>query len=115
MKKRIIRIKDISQIDTSKVSVYDLNNRYVDPLGNIFGLKYNKLEKKVRIIKLERLHSSQAVIYQRQLAKAREWNHADEKGHSSTGENEQIDLDEEDDEIFFDPDVFIEKIINCTV
>ena len=64
MKKRIIRINDVTQIDTSKVSVYDLNNRYIDPLGNIYGLKYNKDGRKVEIIKLERFHSGESRIFQ---------------------------------------------------
>jgi hypothetical protein len=48
MKKKIIRINDISEIDTSKISVYDLNNRYVDPKGNLFGLKYDRFKSKSR-------------------------------------------------------------------
>jgi hypothetical protein len=47
MKKRIIRVTDIAEVDTSKISVYDLNNRYVDPLGNMFGLKYNRELRRV--------------------------------------------------------------------
>ena len=42
MKNVIIRINDISDIDTSKISVYDLNNRYVDTHGTMYGLRYNK-------------------------------------------------------------------------
>jgi len=54
MKQRIIKINDISEIDTSKISVYDLNNRYIDKNGSMFSLKYNRGERKVEIIKIVR-------------------------------------------------------------
>src|SRR4030042_634774 len=52
MKNVIIRINDISEIDTSKISVYDLNNRYVDAHGIMYGLKYSKTSRKIEIIKI---------------------------------------------------------------
>jgi hypothetical protein len=111
IKKRIIRINDVSQIDTSKVSVYDLNNRYIDPLGNIFGLRYNKNNRKIDIIKLERFHSGESRIYQ-QLANR----HRDGKlTADSSVEFVSDDEPEEEinkDEIFFEPEVFIEDVIN---
>jgi tRNA A37 threonylcarbamoyladenosine dehydratase len=72
MKKRIIRISDISEVDTSKISVYDLNNRYVDPLGTMFGLKYNRDQRRIEIIKLERIHSSEMLQYQRKIMMLRD-------------------------------------------
>ena len=49
MKKVIIKINDVSQINTSRVSVYDLNNRYIDPLGNITDLNIIKPRKRSKL------------------------------------------------------------------
>lgn len=69
MKNRIIRINDIGDIDTSKISVYDLNNRYIDSKGNLFGLKYDRVTKKVEIIKLIRTHTEDANQIQHDMIK----------------------------------------------
>jgi len=112
MKKRIIKIKDVSQIDTAKISVYDLNNRYIDPLGNIFGLKYNRAGRKIEIIKLERIHTSQTQQYQRQIFRNR-GSEAHYEPISSedlhTGEKTEIP---DEETLFFEPDPFIENVIN---
>jgi len=111
MKKRIIRIADISEVDTSKISVYDLNNRYVDPLGNIFGLKYSRELRRVEIIKLERIHTSEMLQYQRKIMMLRDI----EQNQVPTGEQKNSLTDEsESEEIFFEPDVFIENVINVS-
>ncbi len=112
MKKRIIRINDVSQIDTSKVSVYDLNNRYIDPLGNIFGLRYNKDDRKVDIIKLERFHSGESRIYQ-QIASR----HKEGKFTSDVNTEFGINQDEPEDnpsnvDMLFEPEIFIDDVIN---
>ena len=49
---RIIRVASVEDIDLTKVSVYDLNNRYVDSQGNMYGLKYNRSDKKIEVIKM---------------------------------------------------------------
>lgn len=109
MKKRIIRIADISEVDTSKISVYDLNNRYVDPLGNMFGLKYNRDLRRVEIIKLERIHTSEMLQYQRKIMMLRDM----EQNHIGMGDIKSAQPDEaETEELFFEPDVFIESAIN---
>ena len=110
MKKRIIKIKDVSQIDTSKISVYDLNNRYVDPMGNLFGLKYNRAGRKIEIIKLERVHTSQTRQYQRKIFLNRE--NENIYDNIQTGENQNLDNDLDEDKLFFEPDPFIEKVIS---
>ncbi len=69
MKNIIIRIQDISDIDTSKISVYDLNNRYIDKQGEMYGLKYNPAIKRVEVIKLRRAHASEAALVTQQLQK----------------------------------------------
>jgi hypothetical protein len=114
MKKIIIKINDVSQINTSRISVYDLNNRYIDPLGNIYGLKYNKNEKKVEIIKLERFHSSESHLYQKKFTRHKEMKpdtgavDEQENDNDSQAQNNGIS----GEEAFFDPQMFIEELIN---
>ncbi len=109
MKKRIIRISDISEVDTSKISVYDLNNRYVDPLGNMFGLKYNRDLRRIEIIKLERIHSSEMLQYQRKIMMLRDI----EQNQPVAGDLKNVTSEEaESEEIFFEPDVFVESVMN---
>lgn len=67
MKTRFIRINDISEIDPSKASVYDLGNRYIDNRGNMYGLKYNRLNKKIEIIKIIRTPAKTAPYYQQKV------------------------------------------------
>lgn len=111
MKKRIIKIKDVSQIDTSKISVYDLNNRYIDPMGNLFGLKYNRAGRKIEIIKLERVHTSQTRQYQRKIVQNRETSDSGfDTPISGESRSEENGIDEE--KLFFEPDTFIEKVIS---
>lgn len=109
MKKRIIRISDISEVDTSKISVYDLNNRYVDPLGNMFGLKYNRDQRRIEIIKLERIHSSEMFQYQRKIMMLRDIEqNQPAAGDLQNGTSEEAEFEE----IFFEPDVFVESVMN---
>ena len=108
MKKRIIKIKDVSQIDTSKISVYDLNNRYVDPMGNLYGLKYNRAGRKIEIIKLERVHTSQTRQYQRKIVQNRENENIYET--AQTGENKNLDSDDIDDDKLFFEEIHKERI-----
>ena len=110
MKKRIIRINDISQIDTSKVSVYDLNNRYIDPLGNIYGLRYNKDDRKVSIIKLERFHPGESHVYQQIANRHKDGKFAGDTGNDPNRLNAENEKSEE--ELLFEPNVFIEGVIN---
>jgi hypothetical protein len=109
MKKRYIRIRDISQIDTSKISIYDLNNRYVDALGNIFGLKYNRASRKVEIIKIERVHSSEMHQFQRKMMINREHQHS--MGTEETQHDSMSDEADYPDGEFFDADIFIEDVM----
>lgn len=110
MKKRIIRINDISQIETSKVSVYDLNNRYIDPLGNIFGLRYNKDDRKVEIIKLERFHPGEKDIYQQIAIRHKEGRSGSDTGSDSGRPN--ADHEKSEEELLLEPEVFIDGVIN---
>jgi len=112
MKKRIIRITDVSQIDTSRVSVYDLNNRYIDPLGNIFGLRYSKDDRKVQIIKLERFHSGEGRIFQQIANRQKDGKFISEIiPESGKSNNDNYAVDDHDD-LSIEPEVFIEEVIN---
>ncbi len=64
-----IRIKDKSDIDLTRISVYDLNNRYIDPQGNMYGLKYNRMDRKIDLIKIVRAQDKDAVNMQYRLAR----------------------------------------------
>lgn len=67
MKTRFIKINDISEINTSKANVRDLNNRYIDAEGNMYGLKYNRTARKVEVIKIIRTPAKSADYYQQIL------------------------------------------------
>lgn len=57
---QFIYIDSITAIDPSKVTVYDLNKRYIDSYGNMYGLKYNRDTKKIEIIRLVRTSTQHA-------------------------------------------------------
>lgn len=112
-KARIIRIENVSDIDTAKVSIYDLNNRYVDKKGNLFGLKYNRLTKKVDIIKLMRTHYEDASVIQQQVIQKKISD--SKKPHNETSNSSfydfGTDLIEKGDKVY-DPEVFIDDILS---
>jgi len=109
MKQTIIRINDISDIDTSRISVYDLNNRYIDSQGNMYGLKYNKVNRKIEIIKIIRAHDKTAAALQQRLVKKR-YEAAEMNGGAVRALNEDTaQADEPQEE--FNPDAFIERTI----
>lgn len=107
MKQTIIRINDISDIDTSRISVYDLNNRYIDSQGNMYGLKYNKANRKIEIIKIIRAHDRTAAALQQRLIKKR-FEAAEMNGEADRAPFEEAaQADEPQEE--FNPDAFIER------
>lgn len=63
MKTTFIKIDNISEINPTKVSVHDLNNRYIDKEGKMFGLKYNRKTRKVSIIRIIRTPAKSADYY----------------------------------------------------
>jgi hypothetical protein len=71
MKTRFIRINDVSEIDTSAATVYDLHNRYIDNRGNMFGLRYNRDTKKIEVLKIIRTPAQKSSYFQQQLIKHR--------------------------------------------
>ncbi|MCX8123742.1 MAG: hypothetical protein N3F66_06215 [Spirochaetes bacterium] len=84
MKTRFIRIDDVSQIDTSKISTLDLANRYIDKYGNMYGLRYNKAQRKIEIVKIMRTPRKHASYFsqklQRKAEKVENHNHDDYLG-----------------------------------
>jgi hypothetical protein len=107
MKNVIIRINDISEIDTSKISVYDLNNRYVDAHGTMYGLKYGKSSRKIEVIKIVRTHEKNAASFQQKIIQKKrgmnETAHGDDVSFSDDGDHD------ESAETFYNPEAFIEK------
>ncbi len=111
-KARIIRIDDVSGIDTAKISIYDLNNRYIDKKGNLYGLKYNRLTKKVEIIKLMRTHFEDASVIQQQVIQKKiteSRKPLDEITDTSLNDFGTDLMD--DDEKHYDPEVFIDDTL----
>jgi hypothetical protein len=69
MKPNVIRINDINDIDTTRISVYDLNNRYIDRLGNMYGVKYNPSSRKVEIIRIIRAVEKEVATMKQKIIK----------------------------------------------
>lgn len=110
MKYVVIRINDINDIDLTRVSVYDLNNRYVDSKGNLYGLKYNRLQRRVEAIRIVRAGDREAASYQHQILQKR----AGARGLMDDDDDlgmppESIDLAEATDA--YRPDALIEETI----
>jgi hypothetical protein len=112
MKNVIIRINDISEIDTSKISVYDLNNRYVDAHGTMFGLKYTKTSRKIEVIKIVRTHEKNAASFRQKIMQKKrggnEITHGDDESFPEDGHHD------ESAETFYNPEAFIEKTMELT-
>ncbi len=99
MKTRFIRIDDISQIDTSKISTFDLANRYIDKYGNMYGLRYNKAERKVEIVKIMRTPRKHAAYFSQKLQRKPE---KDESVHQDDYLGQVME---------FDPEMCITQIV----
>lgn len=113
MKTQFIRINDITEVDPSRATVYDLNKRYIDNHGNMFGLRYNRETRKIEIIKIIRTPAKTAPYYQQRMAQqkylAREEGQATVAGVPQALENgEGFD---ESDEAVFDPTAFINRCL----
>jgi hypothetical protein len=112
MKNVIIRINDISDIDTAKVSVYDLNNRYLDAHGTMYGLKYNKSQRKIEVIKIVRTHEKNAASFQQKIIQKKRAPDEPGAGQEEAGELGPADEIVEDE--IFNPDVFVEEALELT-
>lgn len=112
MKNVIIRINDISEIDTSKISVYDLNNRYIDAHGTMYCLKYSKASRKIEVIKIVRTHEKNAASFQQKIIQKKrgmnEIAHGDDVSFPEDGYHD------ESAETFYNPEAFIERTMELT-
>ena len=109
MKSPIIRINDVSEINTSKISVYDLNNRYIDKRGNMYGLKYDRMSKKIQVIRILRTLAEEAPVIHQKIVKKK----FEEAMSPSEDEFPEDEFEEdEEDNIFFDPNSLISDILD---
>lgn len=60
MKTNIVKIDRVSDIDTSKITLYDMNNRYIDSAGNMYALRFNQATKKVSVVHIIRTLNEEA-------------------------------------------------------
>lgn len=67
MKTKFIRIDDVSEIDTSKIGIFDLANRYIDKYGNMYGLRYNRDVKKIEVVKIMRTQKKHATYFSQKI------------------------------------------------
>ena len=67
MQTQFVYIDDITKIDSSKATVYDLNKRYIDSEGNMYGLKYNRESKKIEVIRLLRTSMQHAQMVAKRM------------------------------------------------
>lgn len=105
MKTKFIRINEISEVNTAKISVRDLNNRYIDKQGNMYGLKYNRKTRKVEILKIIRTPAKSSQYYRQMVA------HQKKDGFKrETASAAILNLNNENIEnSSFDPELFISK------
>jgi len=103
-KYKLIRINSKEDINTSKVSVYDLNNRYLDTNGTMYALKYNRLEKKIEIIPLLMTHIKNASTIHHQVIQKKI---NDNMAILNDKSNSEDTISNESTEIEFNPDLFI--------
>lgn len=122
MKTKFIKIKDISEIDPSKATVYDLNNRYIDSQGKMYSLKYNRHKRKIEIIRIIRTPANSAPFYEQKIQENKKTlKNTKSQFHTSYDYVDESDeeslesVDESIDEITFDPDEFITETLELMV
>ncbi|MBN2039132.1 MAG: hypothetical protein JW864_03765 [Spirochaetes bacterium] len=112
MKTVFIKINDISEINTSKVSVYDLNNRYIDKDGKMYGLKYNRKTRKVSIIRIIRTPVKSSEYFNQMLKARRRETAINYKSQPVTETHEEAAfIIKEYEEPAFNIDIFINEAV----
>jgi len=121
MKTRFIKVDSISEVDASKITLHDLKNRYIDRQGNMYGLRYNRISRKVEIIKIIRTPVKSAEYYQHKLRQQKKSEIAvrgDKAYFKSEEEMEEVEELPAEDEILkekpaeeFNPTIFIDGTI----
>ncbi len=121
MKTHFIKIDDVSEIDTTQATVYDLSNRYIDSRGNMYGLRYNRETRKIEIVRLMRTPSKHAGYYQQKVhERKRQWSDSTDaivdNGQHVYEDDQHTDEERGDNieavELEFNPDDFIEHAID---
>lgn len=112
MKTVFIKINNISEINPSKISVQDLNNRYIDKDGKMYGLKYNRKTRKVSIIRIIRTPVKSAEYFN-QLLRSHKKDNIINYNPQTDIEKPEIPLPEPDkeDEFQFNIDIFINDTV----
>ena len=118
MKTKFIKINDISDVDPSKTTVYDLNTRYIDSRGNMYSLKYNRNERKIEIVRIIRTPANSAPFYEQKIRESKktlQYASADTNTSSDNldeSEGELTDgIEDSIDEYEFEPDTFINETL----
>jgi hypothetical protein len=71
MRTDFIHIDNIDEIDTTKASVYDLNKRYMDSNGTMYGLRFNRSKRKVEVIRILRTSNDRAQMIHHRIREKR--------------------------------------------
>ena len=110
MKNRIIKIDSIEDIDTTRASVYDLSNRYIDKKGNMYGLRYNRMSRKVEIVKLMRSSANEAHVYEAQVVQQQKTDSETSAGDDAFADEETEYIEEYEE--YFDPGGLIRSTLH---
>ncbi len=111
-KYKLVRINNKEDIDTSKVSVYELNNRYMDTAGTMYALKYNRIDRKIEIITLLMTHIKNAsTIHHQVIQKKINDNLATFNDKPNETEESEIENSKEEFVEDFNSDTFIKNAL----
>ncbi|HPP50468.1 MAG TPA: hypothetical protein PLO73_10875, partial [Spirochaetota bacterium] len=83
-------------------STFDLANRYIDKYGNMYGLRYNRAERKIEIVKIMRTPKKHASYFSQKLLRKPE---KVESAHQDDYLGEAME---------FDPEMCINHIVEIT-
>lgn len=113
MKTKFIKINSISEIDPSKATVYDLNNRYIDSQGKMYSLKYNRRKRKIEIVQIIRTPAEAAPFYEQKIREGRKAPKSPPVAPSELDEEqvEEVTATEVEAEEEFDPGEFITEAL----
>lgn len=112
MKAPLVRIKDVSDIDTSKITLYDMNNRYLDPAGNMYALKYDYVTKKVNVVRIIRSLNEDANAITNMIIQTRAAEPAVPSAQTPTAEAAAVAPSEKKD---FDPSELFSEIMTLVL
>jgi len=114
MKTKFIKINSISEIDPSKATVYDLNNRYIDSQGKMYSLKYNRRKRKIEIVQIIRTPAESAPFYEQKIRESRKAPQSPPGAPSESEELAEAEIAEPEvavEEEHFDPGEFITEAL----